>query len=233
MKSRGYVLTQDALVALAIVIIATVGLMSFNYSRSYRSREAGFTQVHLRSEDVIEVLNKEGKLDEIGILWSNSNFSNETDIRADNIVGASAEARDSLNPLIPTTAGYRLEIAGEVVYDSDWDSGNVRKMEADSVDKTRSVRLVSGVSQEEGGDGWVGRAFLVGNLTFIIDELEYDGQDLKIVVMPLRDEYDGDHTEMAYLVAPQTARLFDGKMNLTWDSDAWPECPEYNYSADT
>ncbi|MFH1788972.1 MAG: hypothetical protein ABH834_06300 [Candidatus Altiarchaeota archaeon] len=214
---KGYVLTWDAVIALVFILLVLAGFLSVPYFRSLRAGEVGFQRVHLVSEDALEVLNKRGPLDDIGLEWSRGNFSTEAEMRSDAIKGASKIAKDFLDPIIPKHMGYALMVGDDIVYSSDWDSlVTDRPGEDKAVEKTRAVRMVSGYRENESVGGWVARAMLLYNKTGYIDTLRYNGVDETNFTMVFPDGV--EHEEVAYLVIPLAANLFDAKMNLTWNA---------------
>jgi hypothetical protein len=214
---KGYVLTWDAVIALVFILLVLAGFLSIPYFRSLRAGEVGFQRVHLVSEDALEVLNKRGPLDDIGLAWSQGNYSSETEMKSGIIKGASAVAKDFLDPIIPKHMGYALMVGDDIVYKSDWDSAVTdRPKEDKAFEETRAVRMVSGYRENESVGGWVARAMLLYNKTGYIDTLRYGGADLKVVVMNFPPYV--EHEEVAYLVAPMGANFFDAKMNITWNS---------------
>lgn len=214
---KGYVLTWDAVIALVFILLVLAGFLSIPYFRSLRAGEVGFQRVHLISEDALEVLNKRGPLDDIGLEWSAGNYSSEAEMKSGVLKGASQVAKDFLDPIIPKHMGYTLLVGDDIIYKSDWDSAVAERPSEDKAfEKTRAVRMVSGYKENESVGGWVARAMLLYNRTGFIDTLRYGGADLKVVVMNFPPYVESE--EVAYLVAPMGANFFDAKMNISWNS---------------
>jgi len=206
---KGYVLTWDVMVALTLVIIVFVGFLSLPYFNTIGSGEIGFKQIHLKSEDAIEVLSKKGTLAQIGMLWAEGDAT-----------GASDLAKSEFDAILPKTAGYQLEIEGNVVYDSDADPSSERPRSENAKDKTRAIRFISGFSENEPISGWAARAVLFQNLTGDITQLYY-GDYYSVVNLTLNDI---DETETAYLVIPLGAEIYHAEMDISWDPDIYPNC---------
>lgn len=216
---KGYVLTWDAVIALVFILLVLAGFLSIPYFRSLRAGEVGFQRVHLVSEDALEVLNKRGPLDDIGLEWSQGNYSTESEMRAGLLKGATQIARNFLNPIVPEHMGYALMVGDDIVYSTDWDPSSAsRPDEGAATEKTRAVRMVSGYKENESVGGWVARAMLLYNKTGYIDTLRYKGVDETNFTMVFPDGNESE--EVAYLVVPLAANLFDAKMNLTWNASS-------------
>lgn len=200
------------------MLLILAGFLSIPYFRSIRERELGFERVHLVSEDALEVLNKRGPLDDIGREWAAypvGNYSNETELRAGVVKGASQIAKDFLDPIVPRHMGYALLIGDSVIYSSDWDATVTdRPDESNATQETRAVRMVSGYQENESESGWVARAWLNYNRTGDIDTLLYEGDNRTNFTIVWGSTW-GDRA-VAYLIVPMAVNLYNASMNLTW-----------------
>ena len=75
MKNKGMAIILDSLMALVIVIAILGAYYSLSHSKISRTSGTEFKRIHYTSEDVLEVFNKEGVLDDIGEEWAESNGS--------------------------------------------------------------------------------------------------------------------------------------------------------------
>ncbi|MEA3254731.1 MAG: VWA domain-containing protein [Candidatus Altiarchaeota archaeon] len=157
MKNKGYVVILDALIALIIALLMLTTLTKLHEPTASKSSATFFKSLHYMSEDVMDVLNKQGVLDEIGTKWAAANGSNSSGhwLNATNI------SRGYLDKLIPERFGYRLVIDDtDVLYDSDSDPDSDRPPDATASSKTHSTRLLVGYGSGLPTRGHVARAFL-------------------------------------------------------------------------
>ncbi|MFH0859680.1 MAG: hypothetical protein V1921_00595 [Candidatus Altiarchaeota archaeon] len=218
---KGFVLTWDVMIAVTLVLLVFVSFLFLpGMSGNIESKGVGFGQAHLKSEDAIEVLSKRGVLEKIGRLWAEGNFSSTTELQQGE--GYYKEATNitkrELDAILPPSAGYTLEIGGDRVYSSELDPDSKRPDSGEAKDKTRAVRFISGFEDDRPVSGWAARAVLVQNLTGSIQELEYGGTPAQRQIIELNNTYD---EKVAYLVIPLGAQLFDAKMNVSWNPNAY------------
>jgi hypothetical protein len=150
MKTRGYAIVLDAILALSIALIILIGFTSY-YKQG--SEETAFKQLHYTTEDVFDALNKQGVLDDVGEEWAAANGStNSTDwLSAQNM------SRTYLEMLIPHNMGYRLMIEDSVLIESN---DSQRVSERDAPAETNSERLLVGYGKGLPTRGFVSRAFM-------------------------------------------------------------------------
>jgi len=75
-KNSGYVMVLDALIALSIVLLVSAVIITEHESTTNRLSATAFKETHYISEDVLDVLNKQGALDSLGTDWAAANGSN-------------------------------------------------------------------------------------------------------------------------------------------------------------
>lgn len=147
MNSRGYILTLDAIVAAMAFMILLIGFISMQYQNPNESGR--FERLNSLAEDAVDILNKNGILEQIVFYWSENNLSlaNET-------------ARLYLDQILPTNIGYSVEIENLPI------SGNSRILE-DAGIKTSAERWISGYSINKSVDEFASMAWLLYNDTSI------------------------------------------------------------------
>ncbi|MFC2154844.1 hypothetical protein ACFLRC_05130 [Candidatus Altiarchaeota archaeon] len=146
MRDRGYTVILDSIVALIFISVIFASLLGFNFSRASQTSVTSFKNLHYMSEDVLESLNKQGILDEVGEAWAENNTNRSTEI-----------ADYYLDELIPESTGYRLIIEDEIISESVG-----RTPRAESTELTHSTRLLVGYGKGLPVTGSVARAFLTG-----------------------------------------------------------------------
>ncbi|MFH1722036.1 MAG: VWA domain-containing protein [Candidatus Altiarchaeota archaeon] len=146
MKDRGYTVLLDSVIALLFVSVIFVSLLGFQYSATSRTSITSFKNLHYLSEDVLETMNKQGILDEIGEAWAENDMNRSMGI-----------ADYYLSELVPANAGYRLTIDDEVV-----SNGSGRRSMGDATELTHSSRVLVGYGKGLPVKGSVARAFLTG-----------------------------------------------------------------------
>jgi hypothetical protein len=145
MNKKGFGLTLDAVISVIFILAISIGISTFQYTNMSDTTTAAFITLHYVTEDVMDVLNKKGILDDIGEAWTDENTSLAANISA-----------EYLDQLVPTNMGYRLLFDGNTVYE------NIRVSEANSFAQTHSMRLLAGYTENETSEGSVARAFLNG-----------------------------------------------------------------------
>jgi len=128
---KGFVMTVDAVFAVILVLLALTLIYTLNYfSISINTERTNIEQIHMKSEDALQVLNNKGVLEKIVDYWANNDLNS-----------ANKTARRYLDEIIPENMGYRLEIEGDNISIND----KVKK-EVDATDKMKSTRLISNES---------------------------------------------------------------------------------------
>ncbi len=128
---KGFVMTIDAVFAVMLVLLALTLVYTLNYfSISINTERTNIEQIHMKSEDALQVLNNKGVLEKIVDYWANNDLNS-----------ANKTARRYLDEIIPENMGYRLEIGGDNISIND----KVKK-EVDATDKMKSTRLISNES---------------------------------------------------------------------------------------
>jgi len=145
MKNSGYTMLLDSIVAMTIVSVIFASLLGFNYSKSTKTQITSFKNLHYLTEDILETLNKQGILDEIGTAWAESDTNRSMEI-----------TEYYLNEMVPNSIGYRLTIEDELISESTGFSIE------EASDITHSSRLLVGYGKGLPVLGNVARAFLTG-----------------------------------------------------------------------
>lgn len=140
-------LSLDAIIAILLLFIIFIGFIGFQYSRLFDFSGERLEHSHYVAEDSLEVLNKDGILEEIVFYWSeNSQIANET-------------ARTYLDKILPGNVGYRLEINRESI------CNNMRISEDGASFITTATRLISGYKKGKSVNEFVSRVWLLYNDT--------------------------------------------------------------------
>ena len=142
---KAFVMTLDSILALVFMMAITIAISSYQFTSLSETSTTAFINLHLLSEDSLDVLNKKGILDHIGDEWTSGNQTN-----------ASQTAATYLDEILPPNMGYRLLFDGSTIFE------NERVDEDDALVKTQSVRLLAGYSENRSSLGTVARAFLTG-----------------------------------------------------------------------
>ncbi|MFZ2456611.1 MAG: VWA domain-containing protein [Candidatus Altiarchaeia archaeon] len=157
MKNRGYIMILDAIIALVVLLTVFTVVLTVHESSTSKLSVSSFKEIHYLSEDILDVLNKQGGLDEVGTYWAAANGSTSSPYWSN----ATNKIKEYLDPLIPKRYGYRLVIDDtNVIYDSDNDSASGRPPEKDALSETHSSRLLVGYGKGMPTRGQVARAFL-------------------------------------------------------------------------
>ncbi len=165
MMKKGYVLSLDALLALTLVMI--IFFMILEMQGNLRGNEdLEFKEIHYVSEDVMEVLNKKGVLDQICDEWALA----EGNTSSYHWTSARDIARNYLSDLVPDRMGYKLLINGsDVCNDTSGLSMN------DSKIWTHSERILTGYQSGQPTQAYVARASI--NSTNVSYGAVYKKQD--------------------------------------------------------
>jgi hypothetical protein len=153
---KGYVMILDAIIALTVLLTVFSIVVSVHDSPNSRISSTSFKEIHYLSEDVLDVLNKQGALDEIGTYWAAANGSTTSE----DWLNATNASRRYLDKLIPVRYGYRLEIDGAPIYDSNQDPASERPGNTTVTSETHSSRLLVGYGRGQPTRGQVARAYL-------------------------------------------------------------------------
>lgn len=157
MKNKGYVVILDAIIALIFVLFVFTTFIAVYEPMFTKTSTTSFKDLHYLSEDVLDVLNKQGILDEIGTEWASANGS----VTSEHWSNATNISKENLEKLIPKNRGYRLVIDDtNVIYDSNSDPDSDRPPESGAITTTHSTRLLVGYGSGLPTRGHVARAFL-------------------------------------------------------------------------
>jgi len=152
-KSKGYVMTLDAIAAFIFAIIIITAVFNIQFSKTSRTEILEFRNLHYASEDALDVLNKRGILDQIATYWAiNSTPNSEEMINASNL------AREYLERLLPEGVGYKLLVENDEIANSSWNPNRTKESEATI--KINSERLLVGYAKGLPVRGLVARASL-------------------------------------------------------------------------
>jgi len=146
---RGYAILLDSIVALTFTLVILTSLLGMR-TTAVTSSEMTMRKLHYASEDILDVLNKRGILDQVGEEWAAAN-GNRSDAHFLNATNTSIEY---IEALLPPNVGYSLTIDDEVVANSS--SPPVETSTA----LTHSTRLLVGYGRGLPTRGYVARAFL-------------------------------------------------------------------------
>ncbi|MFH0862080.1 MAG: LamG-like jellyroll fold domain-containing protein [Candidatus Altiarchaeota archaeon] len=208
LRRHGFIISSDSVWALTFTIIFMLGFMGMQFLGDTNRGRSTFEELHSVSENGIDTLDKRGVLEEIGYFWAIGNTTY-----------AETLAKKNLDLLVPRTMGYRIEIIDQdnitILYSSDnyTQTGRIPEMEASET--TRSMRLISGYSQNQSRAGWSARAWLVENKSWGADTLMNssvccDGLQAQMVQEPMGGK-------PLYLVVPADASLVLGLINISWE----------------
>ena len=145
MRRKGFGLTLDAVISMMFILLIFLAMSAYRYTGGSETTTAAFINLHAVSEDVLDVMNKMGILDEVGREWTSGNESGATNL-----------STQYLDQLIPESMGYKILFDGDVV------ASNSRVSESDAIAKTSSVRLLAGYEKNRTTIGSVARGFLTG-----------------------------------------------------------------------
>lgn len=143
MNRKGFGLTLDAIIAILFIMAISLAISAYRFTQTTETSRSAFLNLHYVSEDVLDVMNKEGVLDQIGEYWVSGNTTN-----------ASGLAEEYLDTLVPQNMGYRL------MFDNSTVAENNRVAEIGSIAETHSVRLLAGYTENQSVFGSSARAFL-------------------------------------------------------------------------
>lgn len=152
-------ITWDGVLSLLFVVSMFSGIIGLQYMNS-NAGSTMFEEIHLTSENAIETLSKSGLLEQLGVDWSNGNYSKTDDLEGGDFYGATMTAKERLDQLIPTPMGYRLMVENNTIYDTRYELNGSRPREEDSTEETRASRIVSGYSEGRPSGGWTARAWI-------------------------------------------------------------------------
>ena len=167
---KGYALITDALVALVFFMVVAAGLVHLSsFSGISRSGYNEFLALHYSSEDVLDVLNKKGVLDDVGYMWSLSR-GNRSSVYWSN---ASNISKRYLEDMIPYHMGYKLLMEGQEICNSSWNPNRTTEIKKDS--ETHATRLLVGYGENATVFGKTARAALTKIREKITSEFIYFG----------------------------------------------------------
>ena len=171
MKKKGYAIVLDSLVALLFILIIFGALFGTKYFTTSQTDTISFKNIHYISEDILDVLNKQAILDDIGGEWAVAD-GNTSSVHWEN---ASNISKNFLEGLIPDNMGYKILIDGNLIYSSDTDLNSTRVREDDANTITYAQRLLIGYESGMPTRGHVARAFLKQIKEKITSEYAYFG----------------------------------------------------------
>lgn len=192
MDRKGFALTVDAIIAMSFILIMALALSAQRYNSISESTELAFVNLHYISEDALDVLNKQGILDQIGEYWTSNNTT-----------AANELARLYLDDIVPQNTGYSLWI-----YNNTSTTGytvlanNSRVSEDDAIAQTYSLRFLVGYKKGAPVLSSVSRAFLTsiaGKTSFAyayFGGFEGQGNLTKYLYVPEGSEITGAYMEM-------------------------------------
>jgi len=152
MKRKGFALTVDAVIAMSFILVIALALSAQRFSNISESTELAFVNLHYVSEDALDVMNKQGILDQIGEFWTSNNTTAANDL-----------ARLYLDDIIPQNTGYKLWIYNNTsVMGYTTLAENARVAEQDAIAQTYSLRFLVGYQKGTPVLSSVSRAFLTG-----------------------------------------------------------------------
>lgn len=105
MANKGYAVMIDSLIAVIFLLLIVTAVFTVEFSKTSRTDAMSFKELHYVSEDVLDVLNKKGVLDEVAILWAENSTSGSEEME-----NASAMAKDYLEKMLPSRVGYELVV---------------------------------------------------------------------------------------------------------------------------
>jgi hypothetical protein len=153
---KGYTLMIDALIALIFMLIITTTIYSMSFSRNAKTDIMSFKELHYKSEDVLDVLNKKGVLDNVSTSWADNSTAG-----SDEMVAAEALAKDYIEKMLPAGVGYNLTIEeGIIPAVSIASSNETRSVMEDSSTATHSTRILVGYGSGMPTYSFVSRASL-------------------------------------------------------------------------
>lgn len=126
---------MDALLALILTIVLFAGLWGSIHFKSQDTGASSFKRLHYISEDVLDVLNKKGVLDEVGTFWAAADGDNTSANWSD----AANISLTYLEQLVPSNVGYRFYLEEDVLAEN-----TTRIPEDSAVSETHSLRLLVG-----------------------------------------------------------------------------------------
>ena len=156
MKKKGYAMLLDSIAALTFILLIGMLIVHLYQPKMSQTSIVAYKNMHYISEDILDVLNKKGVLDDIGTEWAVSNGSTNS-THLENATNITKEYFDSL---IPPNIGYRVTVDETVIYDSNLDNTSNRIGESDSTTKTYASRLLVGYAAGLPTVGHIARSFL-------------------------------------------------------------------------
>ena len=147
---KGYILTVDAIIALAVFVIFSVWFIS-SQSVFKDTNAESFKKLHYLSEDTMSVLNAKGVLDQICTEWVLASG----DENSDHWNNARLIARQYLSAIVPENTGYSLLIEGKSICNDSRETP-----QSDASVWTHSSRILSGYMPGVPARGYVARAYL-------------------------------------------------------------------------
>ncbi len=156
MNKKGYAMLLDSIAALTFILLIGMLIVHLYQPKMSQTSIVAYKNLHYVSEDILDVLNKQGVLDDIGTEWATSNGSTNST----HFENATNITKEYMEQLIPSNIGYRVTIDDVVIYDSDLDNTSNRIRESDSLTQTYASRLLVGYAAGLPTVGHIARSFL-------------------------------------------------------------------------
>jgi hypothetical protein len=189
MKNSGYVLLIDSLVALFFLFVMMTAIFSIQHPKISRTEVTTFRELHFMSEDVLDVLNKEGSLDDIATSWAEGDLENASDL-----------SLYYFERMVPEGMGYMLTIDDQHICNSTRNEN--RTLESESIAMTHSTRLLVGFGRDLPVLGYVAEATLSAISSMrkssyaFFGGFEGNGNITKIIVLPPDADILGGYIEV-------------------------------------
>ena len=161
----------DSIAALTFILLIGMLIVHLYQPKMSQTSIVAYKNMHYISEDILDVLNKKGVLDDIGTEWAVSNGSTNST----HFENATNITKEYMGQLIPPNMGYRVTVDETVIYDSDEDNTSNRIRESDSTTKTYASRLLVGYAAGLPTVGHIARSFLTNILEKETSEYAYFG----------------------------------------------------------
>ncbi len=134
MDEEGFIFTTDATLALVVMIVFTGAVVTYGLLPVYQGQD--HQHLEALADSALETMEQSGALREAAVEYSNNN-----------ITGAEATLRSSLDVVIPDNVGYKLTMSNNAPVT---DNNGVLT----STDVVTKVKVISGPQE-----GWMGRAY--------------------------------------------------------------------------
>jgi len=201
-NKKGYTLMIDALIALIFMLFIITTIYSMSFSRNAKTDIMSFKELHYKSEDVLDVLNKKGVLDNVSTSWADNSTPGSDEMEA-----AENLAIYYLNRTLPLGVGYNLTIEEGSLTSTIAVSDSSRPSLEDSSTATHSTRILVGYGSGMPTYSFVSRASLNSISNTAGSEYAYFGG------------FVGQGNITRFITLPDDAVPEDGYMELDAGSD--------------